>query len=254
MKRIQCGLLIWLLLVQTGAAAVNLPAPHAEYIKVLWSGFHVGSLIVGWHQRKDGLTEMRVVVRTYGLARKVSRYQSDSTSLSKNGVPVEFHTNFSHRKSRREIRLSWDKFALMREYNQPPEKEGKRTPVSAKMKKGAYDPLTAFFAARAKVMAGKKKFTVPMYDGRRRSQLQFEVAGKQDDGNVLVKMREIFLAGFTQREQEERAQRNITINIYLDPKTYLPVGGMGQSPIGTAVGVLGANCKTIEECLARDDD
>ena len=252
MKRIQCGLMIWLLLAQSASAAV-LPPAQALYIKVLWNGFHVGSLIVGWHKHKDGVMEMRAVVRTYGLAKQVSRYKSDSTSLSKDGVPVEFYTNYSHSKSKREIRLNWDKFKITKEYNQPPEKQGKRTLVSAKMKEGAYDPLSAFFAARVKVMAGKKKFAIPMYDGRRRSELQFEVAGKQSDGNLLVKMREIFLAGYTKREQEERAKRNITINIYVDPKTYIPVGGMGQSPIGTAIGQLGANCKTIEECLKRDD-
>ena len=215
MIRIQCGLLIWLLLVQTGAAAVVTPPPQALYMKVLWNGFHVGSLFFGWHKRKDGVLETQAFIRTYGIAKQVSRYKSNSTSLTKDGVPVEFHTNFSHSKSKREIRLNWDKFKITKEYNQPPEKPGKRTPVSAKMKEGAYDPLSAFFAARAKVMAGKKKFAIPMYDGRRRSELQFEVAGKQSDGNILVKMREIFLAGYTKREQEERAKRNITINIYI---------------------------------------
>lgn len=253
MKRIQYGmLLIWLLLVQTGSAA-NLPPAQALNMKVLWNGFQVGSLIVGWHERTDGLTEMQAVVKTYGLAKRVSRYKSDSTSLTKNGVPIEFHTQFSHSKSKREIQLNWDKFEVIKEYNEPPEKPGKRTPVSAKMKEGAYDPLSAFFAARAKVMAGKKKFAIPMYDGRRRSELQFEVVGKQRDGNLLVTMKEIFLAGYTQREQQERARRDITIHIYVDPKTYIPVGGIGQSPIGAAVGKLAASCKTIEECLEQDN-
>ena len=255
MKWFQVGLVICLLVAQSTQAAMPMPLPQAQVMKVYWNGFHVGSLITGWERQKNGTTKMQAAVRTYGLAQSVSRYRSDSVALSKGGIPQSFHTEFSHRKSAREIKLNWnDKFMLINEYNQPAEKAGKRTPVSKAQKDKAYDPLTAFFVARAKVMAGNTKFTLPMYDGRRRSELQFAVLGKRDDGDIHITMREIFLAGYTGREQRERAQRDITIHIFLDPKNYIITDGYGQSPIGTAIGKVVASCDTFKECMQRGDE
>lgn len=254
MRWFQVGVVIWLLFSVSAQAAIPLPLPQAQYMKVYWGGFHIASLITGWEREKNGTMKMQAAVRTYGLAKSVSRYRSDSMTVSKEGIPQSFHTQFSHRKSTREIKLNWNnQFMLINEYNQPPEKKGKRRPVSKTQKNKAYDPLTAFFAARAKVMLGNKKFSIPMYDGRRRSELQFAVLGKRDNGDIHVTMREIFLAGYTGREQEERAQRDITIHIYVDPRTFIPVGGIGQSPIGTATGELAASCNTFAECLAKSD-
>lgn len=254
MKWFQVGAVICSLLSMSAHAAMPLPLRQAQYMKVYWGGFHVASLITGWERQKNGVMRMQAAVRTYGLANNVSRYRSDSVTFIRGGVPQAFHTQFSHRKSAREIKLRWNnQFILMNEYNQPPEKKGKRTPVPKAHKNKAYDPLTAFFVARAKVMSGAKKFSIPMYDGRRRSELQFRVLENLPNGDIHVIMREIFLAGYTKREQEERAQRDITIHIYVDPKTFIPVGGFGQSPIGTATGELAASCDTFAECLQIDE-
>ena len=251
MKRIQCALAIWLLFSQAAHAAI--PDPQAQYIRVYWGGFHMASLIAGWEKTPQGETLMHVVVQTYGLAKTVSKYSSDTISLSQEGVPLKFKTHFTHLKGtgEHEIMLEWKDFTLVKESNQPPEPPGKRSPVSAQQKYQAYDPLTAFFEARTKVIRGEKKFTVPMYDGRRRSELQFEVLGKRKDGTLEVTLKEIFIAGYTKREQQERSKRDITVHIYLDPKTYIPVGGEGQSPLGTAIAKLGATCKTFKECLIQ---
>lgn len=254
MRWFQVGLVLCFMFAQSTQAAIPMPIPQAQHLKVYWNGFHAASLITGWERQKNGVVKMQAAVRTYGLAGSVSRYRSDSVSYSKNGVPQSFHTQFSHRKSSREIKLKWNnQFKLTHEYNHPPEKKGKRTTVPKSHKDNAYDPLTAFFVARAKVMSGAKKFTLPMYDGRRHSQVQFAVLGKRENGDIHVTMREIFLAGYTGREQKERAERDITIHIYVDPKTFIPVGGMGQSPIGTAVGELAASCDTFAECLKNEN-
>lgn len=250
MRWFQVGVALFLFMAQALQAAEP-PPKAAQYLKIYWSGFHVASLVFGYEPAPNGEVLARAVIRTYGLAKSVSRYQSDSLSLSEAGVPLKFKTSFSHRKSAREIVLNWKDFVLISEHNQPPEKPGKRTKVSKAQKDGAYDPLTAFFAARAKVMAGEKKFSVPMYDGRRRSELQFEVLETRKDGTLHVTLREIFLAGYTGREQEERAQRDITIHINVDPVTLLPVGGIAESVIGEATARLGGSCERIVECMAK---
>lgn len=242
--------------VQAMAAPASFPEPQALYYKINWKGFQVASVIVGWEVigGKQALTN--VAVRTYGLANSATQYKSDSVSLTgindqDNFIAKRFKTFFSYRKSKREIILQWDsKGFIANEHNEPPEKPGKRTAVAPEQKANAYDPLSAFFVARQKVMEGEKKFTLPMYDGRRRSELQFEVLGNKGS-QIHIVVKEIFLAGYTKREQEERKTRDIRMHIYVDPTDYLPTGGFGESLIGTAEGKLKAKCKSFDECLTK---
>lgn len=248
--------LLFAAIPMAGFAAAPVPE-KAYFYKIRWGGFHVASVIAGFE--KEGNTyHSQAVIRTYGLARSASRYSSESqakTLVLEAGVkPMQFHTAFSMRKSSREIFLGWDDAVnIIRHKVTPPEKPGKRTPVSEAQKSNAFDPLSAYFAARAEVVKGSKKFTIPMFDGRRRSELQFEVLEtRKEDGALHVTMREIFIAGFTGREQEERAHRNLTIHIYLDPKTLIPISCVGDSIIGRADGELAAECDSFDECIEKD--
>lgn len=257
MKRLQYALLTLFLLAASSGFAEQPLKPGAYLYQVYWNGFQVASLVVGI-EPEGARQRIQAAIRTYGLAQAASRYASDSeaiTTVSGSGVrPISFHTDFSMRKSAREISLGWDDAVnIQRHEVEPPERPGKRTPVSKEQKSNAFDPLSAYFAARQKVLAGETQFTIPMFDGRRRSELQFEVKGKRKDGTLHLTMREIFIAGYTGREQSDRAERDITIHIYLDPETLIPVGGLGVSIIGQADGKLKAKCETYEECLAKAD-
>lgn len=242
--------------LQASAAPAVFPEPQGLYYKVNWKGFQVASIILGWETigGKQALTN--VAIRTYGLAESATRYKSDSISLTgvndaDQFIAKRFKTFFSYRKSKREIVLQWDnKGYVVNEHNEPPEKPGKRSKVPEEMKTGAYDPIGAFFVARQKVMEGEKSFTLPMYDGRRRSDLVFKVVGYKDK-QIHVTLREEFIAGYTKREKEERKTRDITVHIYVDPIDYIPTGAYGESLIGEASGKLKAKCTTFQECLAK---
>lgn len=258
MKRLQYTLLTLFFIMGSAGSAAETLKPGAYLYEVSWNGLQVASLVVGIEPGKGDLTRIQAAIRTYGIAQAASRYSSDSeaiAAISEATVkPVSFHTGFSMRKTVREIFLSWDDAVNIKRHEvDPPERPGKRTPVSKSQKSNAFDPLSAYFAARQKVLSGERKFTIPMFDGRRRSELQFEVEEKRKDGSQHITMREIFIAGYTGREQSDRAERDITIHIYLDPETLIPVGGVGVSIIGQANGKLAARCETYEECLEKAD-
>ena len=253
------GILCWLFCLTffSGAQAIPPSVPESQglYYKIVWNGFHVASLVFGWERAGNGEIVSRVAIRTYGVAKAATRFKSDTLSLTALGDNIfnihRFKTNFSSRKGAREIILEWDPQGhIVSEYNMPPEKREKRPAVPDEMKTNALDPLTLFWVARQKIMQGEKNFTLPMYDGRRRSQIAFFVMGMKDS-NIDVALKETYIAGFTKREQEDRKNRDITLHFYIDPTTYMPVGGAGKSLIGSAKGERAKVCRTFQDCLTK---
>ncbi len=235
----------------------------ARRYKVYWLGLHIGDLFIEIARQANGFYQVTALIRSYGLAQLVSNYSSDTISLAEYKIsdegtfqPVGFQTSFQFRKKHRDITITYaPDGAVAGENNQPPENRLKRPAVPPELQKGAYDPLTLGLIARQKVahLYDPKKtpqtFTLPMYDGRRRSDLTFTIHGLIEEGYIHVSFDRTPIAGFTNNELKAIKKRDPTIHMYLSQEDYWPVVAKGESPLGTAYGKLNKICVNIEACM-----
>jgi hypothetical protein len=244
-----------------GLAAGKL-AKKARWYRVYWGAVTVADLYIILLPTREGYG-IRTVIRSRGIAKMLSRWQSDAGATMTFETPdkyrpVRYKTAFQLRNKKRRIDIRWDKNGnITKESNEPPENRNKRPAVSAEGKKGAYDPLTAIMVARDKIrkaiLAGKKKFTVPMYDGRRRTDMNFTIHGANDKGQIHVSFTEGSIEGYTNSELKDLKERDAYFHLYLDPKDLFPVFGKGQSLIGKAYIRLKKECSTLRECIAESE-
>jgi hypothetical protein len=222
-----------------------------------WSGFNIADLIVQIKPMEGGFYAVSSHIRSYGLARMISGYSSNTKSfLKKEGfTPVDFYSYFKLRNKERTIAISYDKDGkIVEESNKPAENRHKRPAVKAKGKNGVHDPLSAALLARKQLIdtlkAEKKSFSTSVYDGRRRFDLLFTVHGLTEEGRVHISFKEDPIAGYTNNELKTKKERgDPEIHIYLSPEDLLPVKAVGKSILGTAHGILNAECEDIKSCF-----
>ena len=237
---------------EAGASALTQTIPVMNYTyDITWLGIRVADLQVKIRKNGEGKAVANAMIRTYGLAKHISKYFSNTTSsavlgLTIKGAPYQsfttslFHTYFRLRGKERNINMTYDasSHCVVTESNVPPENRAKRPAVKEEHKCYTYDPLTAALEARRRFMRGEKSFDLKMYDGRRLSTLHLRYVGREANGQHHITVRETFEEGFTNNEQQARADRDPTIHVYTDPATWLPIWGRGESLIGTAYGKL----------------
>jgi hypothetical protein len=235
------------------------PEFPARRVGVFWSGLKIADLYTELTPKENNELELKAVIYSYGVAKLISKYKSNSSSLMKrvggHYQPMHAAINFKMRYGDRRIDMVYDSAGrIVKESNVPEENRAKRKAVGDEMKQGSLDPLTAALEARARViaiMSGKEKnrqFVLPMYDGRRLSDLKIDVVGLDNGGRPHLTLEESPKAGWTNNELSEKEKRNPIIHIYLDPKDYLPVEASGQSKVGESQGMLSAKCKSLAEC------
>ncbi len=232
--------------------------------EVTWLGFHVGDLYVKIKSEEQGgdlFSRMQVIIRSYGLAHKISKFQSDSQSLMKymgNGqyIPYQYATSFALRKKRRDITFLYneDGSEILTETNVPPEKRWKRPEVEAVKKANTYDPLTLSLMARTQLIAaiadGKKEFTMNLYDGRRRTNFDFKIKERRGKEQLIhMTFTENPISGYTNNELKKIKNEKTVISLFISPKDFLPVSAEGESSLGTALIKLKDECSTLKECL-----
>ncbi len=236
------------------AEPINQARKHVVY----WGSIPVGELIAGIETGEDKHI-FKVAIRSRNLAKVVSKFRSNSKSeIRYNGrgkyTPILWDTNFSLRNKKRTIKLEYsDSGEVTGDYNQPPEKRWKRKAVEQKLKDGAYDPLTMVMVARQKVRdsfrGGKREFSLPLYDGRRRSKFNFRVRGITTNKFIHVSVTETAVAGYTDNELRRMKERGAEIHLYLSIKDFWPVQATGKSLLGTVKGVIEKTCDSFNECL-----
>lgn len=231
---------------------------QARLNKVYWGGIHVGDLIV--EVKKEGeYYNFEVIMRSYNIAKLISKFSSETEGkikITDDGfLPSYYKTHYKRRKDDRNIELKFsdDGQTIISDINTPPEKRWKRKEVPAELKIGVQDPLSIAFVARQMIIdrleSGEKEFSIPLYDGRRRSKYNFKIKGKTKDGLIEVGFAEEAVAGYTDNELKEFKKGNKEITLYLSPLDYWPVKAKGRSPLGNATASLDKICDTLEKCL-----
>jgi len=244
---------------------------------VYWQGVDVGELVVKIHEQGNNF-HIEAHIRSKGIAEGISGYLSDTMSdltlLGDKISPISFKTDFTLKKKSRHIEIKYGSGGeVSYEENNPPEDRNKRPVVAKNLKDGVYDPLSAALLAREKLRQmrasgqlekGKSNFTIPIYDGRRRSDLEFTVYGReilklgwQKIGGGKISVIHIGfinkpVAGYTKNEIRDLPTQNPIINAYVsDDELLLPVKGDGETRIGFAYGTLKNECTKFAGCAIK---
>ncbi|MDX1949762.1 MAG: DUF3108 domain-containing protein, partial [Rickettsiales bacterium] len=177
--------------------------------------------------------------------------------------PKDFKTKLLFKKKVREIEIffSDDGKKVASDKVTPPDNRAKRPAVPDNLKIAVYDPLTAGIEARRLVIdaveknnfnsKGRYNFSLPIYEGRRRTDLMFDISNKKIDGMFVLKMYRKAVAGYTDNEMQDIKKGDAVIDIYLDAKNFLPVKAEGKNFLGTARGLMVKDCKNFEECVGK---
>ena len=247
----------------TFSAAASTEKPEATRLyRVYWSGLHIADLAASVKGNK-----VDTIIESYGIVRKVSKYRSKTQSkfdfADGRFVPLSFYAEFTQRNGGRSIDIKYDESGnIIHEKVTPPDKRYKRPAVEDEMKINTVDPLTAFLAARLKLIenmqAGKQNFSFNMYDGRRLSRLDFKIKGRyerdfEDHGKqkiIEVAFRRNPVAGYTDNELERIDGEEPDFTVFLtDDDKLLPIKVDAKAKLGTAVLLYDKDCDDIEVCI-----
>lgn len=229
-----------------------------RWYSVHWMGMHIGDLFADI-KYNDGVYYLRTVTQARGLAWMVSKFKGDSLSLfqfNEGGYhPLLYDTSYHVRDKHRQIHIEYAlDGSISKESNVPSENPLKRPPVPQEFKKGTFDPLAIGFAARQAMGEGKKEFTLPLYNGRSRSDIHFKVEKTTPEGRIPLALWQEPVAGHTDNELEDIRERRIMIRLYLEPKTLMPLFGKGESMVGTAILRFRRSCDTLDACMGLSVD
>lgn len=232
----------------------------ARWYKVYWGGVHVADLKAEIHGN-----QMDTVIESFGLAKKVSKYESKSRTMfdlvDGQYRPQSFYTEFQQRHGDRTIDIKYAPDGkIAQETVTPPDNRAKRPAVTDERKHSSADPLTAAIIARQKIREslekGQKHFSFPMYDGRRLSTLDFTIHGRMPrridgvDYNVVkVSFKRIPVQGYTGNELKRMKKEEPEFTVYLsDDEQLLPIKADAAAPLGTAVLILEKECASMAAC------
>ena len=237
-----------------------------KFYKAYWMGMHVGDIISQISQDKNGAYYIESRIQSRGIAKRFLKYWSVSKSLvniddSGNISSQYFFTKSATKRKTREINLSYDEAGnLAGEEVIPPDNRKKRPFVEDDLKYIATDPHSIILVSRKKIKESLdnniSNFSIPVYDGRRLTNVDFNIIGKKNisynsnDTEVIhVIIQRQAISGYTEREIKRMETENPPINIYLENNdTMLPLIVRAKAPIGSAYIRLVKECVDINSC------
>ncbi len=252
--------------LRTGPLPPLQPFNLTAVYEVSWGGVDVGDLVL--HAREDNNQyNMRIQIKSSGLARLLTRHESATTVKGKKKgeryLPERFETNFKLRGDTRHIILTYNEQGeLIEEYNQPPEKRWKRPEVPMSLKRDVPDIMTMLFIERHKIYDALKQeddnFTIRTFDGRRLTDVHFNVSGRktvtwndQQADVIAFGVKREAIAGYKDSELEDmRKKKDPNVEFYLkDDGTLTPLKIVVEAEAGTFYANLSDYCEKLEACL-----
>jgi hypothetical protein len=260
--RLICKILLTTLIFPATAMAENI----AIKLDAQWNGVKVGDMTVTANEQ-GGKYEYSAIVESAGLLRAFTKYRSENIGkgLINNGIiiPESYFTQWWRKKEHQQIDVAYtNNGKTVDETATPPEKRPKRPIVEHKDKDSTFDPVTAAIIARSQIkeLVAKKsefpqKITIPVFDARRRFDVQLTVNGykkKYYKGKKQQLLEIVFFRepgpGFNDKEIARMKTQDPTVTFYLN-EDFLPVLGSGAAPFGRAEFTLTASCqKEAEPC------
>jgi len=210
----------------------------------------------------------RVYSKTNGTVDYFMGWMSHSYGTTKvydkKVLPGKYQTKTKHKKKTREIELAFNsKGELIKDRVIPADNRKSRPAVSKANLKSVFDPLSGIYEARMLVENAFNKdnfnskgfytFTVPVFDGRRRTDFLFTLEKKPINNNYRLSVGMKPIDGYTAKELDKNAKgKGISITFMLDKTNYMPVEIIGKHPLGSASADFKGVCaQSFEACLKK---
>jgi hypothetical protein len=243
----------------------------AKY-KAEWNNIDAGSMTVLIDESAAGNYKYQILLDSSGLVKTFTKYRSENTAKGKivsgKPVPESYLTEWWRKKGDEHqiINIEYkDGGNNVQETATPPEKRHKRPIVEGKYKNNTLDPVSSALYARYRIKeiveAGKaadedislpKKFTMPVFDGRRRFNVEITINGykkKNYQGKTQDLLEVVFFRtpvnGFNDKELKRMKEQDPTVVFYLN-NDYIPVMGSGSAPFGKANFTLVSLCQSVD--------
>ncbi len=247
--------------VEQEMAALTPSGVPAEELRINYD-VNMGGFSLGGGQLRMSFTDegyvAQVNIRTSGLAEWLfqSRYlnTSEGTRAGREIHPAVYTSDFRGRRDTdyQVVRIGYDGATPYLVESDPSYgRRLERFPVTEEQRAGSYDPLNAavhLIAGMAFSQEHPCGEVIPIFDGRRRYNLNMEYVGREDirirngevwDGEVLVcRLNYEEIAGFKPQPEDDELPRP-PLTIYIaeieDGRYYVPVRVRAPTPIGYMV-------------------
>jgi|GEM_PF-2593125 len=237
-----------ILLISSAIASADNLKFTARY-DAYWSGVRVGKAILDIEETNNTY-KANLHLGAKGIAKKISKYwSSNSASGVKQAnkyTPTNYTTHYNRKKENRKITANFANNAVDNITITPPEREGKRPFLTDAQKQDVLDPISVALQIREKLKEvrdnGYKlpyKFTMPVFDGKRKFNLHITVKGlvkrkAAKTKEIWIQTKRQAIEGFSHNELKRMKTNEPIMDIYIDTKTLLPTYGIGKAPIGYA--------------------
>lgn len=198
------------------------------YYKARFSGILIGK--VGAHfSQNNAIYSATADITSSGVLKlfteHASRTQTDAKGKAYRYTSIRYIANYRTKKKKKYVEVKYKNGKFASEKLVPPENPQKRPPVPLEMRDNSVDPLSAVVLLRSRLRdalnGGKKKFSIPVYDGRRLTTALFTVGGLKvielNDKKypvIEVTARRQLTAGFRKGELEEYDPSEPELKLY----------------------------------------
>jgi hypothetical protein len=177
----------------------------AALYAVYWAGLPAAEIRLE-SRSGDGRYQDTIEIRSTGLPRLLTRFHGTARSEGRLAAgPARYDTTYDLRKrynSHISMRFVERGGAIIAERGA--DDTSRKPPLAEEFRRNVVDPLTAFERIRGALRNDKAAaFTVPVYDGARRFDVQGQIAARASDGRLRVRLTLRPIAGFKGETSED---------------------------------------------------
>jgi len=218
----------WLLLLVALPTARVHAAETAAIYDAYWAGLAAAQIRLTLRD-DPAAYRSEIAIRTEGLARLVTRFKGTATTegvlAQQKPVPARFDALYDLRKRRdRHLSMRFIRGAAGLVAERGPEDTSRKQPLAVGFRTNVLDPLSALAAIRAELRRGNRgAFTVPVYDGARRFDMQVRLEpGRAGDTVLRLALSLVPVAGFKGESSDDgdpdNSPRPVALTLSNDPR------------------------------------
>lgn len=244
----------------------NMEVRLTRLYEVSWQKIPIG-IMVGEVEENGNQYTLRIAMRSLNIAKSLANYENDSATIAHRSkeeiAPSLFDMHSQLRKKKKHVKLTYDEAGIITSEDvSHPTNPKKVKPISAELKYGSVDPLTAALRVREQVKRylankGEGQFIIPVYEGRHLFMVYFSLkdqllkVGGRDVPVIHVHFFRKPLAGFSERELKEIAEGDDPVmEVYLtQDAALLPIQAEASTSLGKVKAVLKQECTNWDECM-----
>lgn len=204
-----------------------------------WSGIRIGKLHLEMQQDEQSY-QVESKLKTAGLVAMFSDHKSltrvDGKRIEDEFRPVSYRSDYHSGQKDKLIALNYDETGNIIHEEISPPKRLNRPDVPSSLKSGVADSLTAIFAMREQIKqavdSGSKEIIVPVFDGKRRFDLQARIINpdtslkmnKRSIPAIKLGLKRTPIAGFKDKELKKIGKGEPELEFFVDQENLTLLG------------------------------